>query len=267
MKKLFTTTLIIAFVFTVSNLNAQPFGGGDGLSEATAYEIYTRQHLEELADSVNFGYNWSKGMFFILMNNIEDSVRTVIGRGPTPFRAEETICLLRRSTQKTTWNRIKETYRKEYKDLSLAQSFQGYFNGGGYQIVLAINIPTEDNVGLFGCVSGNGLILDLDVAGYVIGRSRVGGLVGYVRKGLNTQSFYSFIQCISYATVTSTDGKNTEAGAIIGVAAGGKKNTIFIDRCQNSGWINNRELFPDTICSLVGSFSYGIVVKFRSIYE
>jgi len=288
--KLLMTLLFIAF--TVKTLNAQQsdatvslfypqaFGGGAG-TEQNPYRIYTKEHLEELADSVNLGYNWSKNMFFHLMNNIDDSVRTVIGLGPTPFRTEEIVCLLVRTTQKTTWNRLKRTFRKEasdsnlartktskkYIDSSLAQSFQGYFNGRGHKITLAINMPKEDNVGLFGCISGDGLILDLDIDGYVVGRARVGGFVGFVRKELNTQSFYMFSECVSYATVTSTAGKDTEVGAIIGVAVGTKKNSIFIDRCRNNGLVNNKELFPDTICSLVGSLSKELNVKFRSIYE
>ena len=33
----------------------QPFGGGEG-TEENPFRIYTRKHLEELADSVNYGH-------------------------------------------------------------------------------------------------------------------------------------------------------------------------------------------------------------------
>jgi len=279
MKNTFLTILFLLLHLSVSNLNAQQtsgvisfyypqaFGGGAG-TEQNPYRIYTKEHLEELADSVNSGYNWSKDMFFHLINNIVDSVRTVIGLGPTR-ESLDIVCLLIRSSQKSTWKRlnkrIKNWLEHEKTDSNLAQSFQGFFNGRGHKITLAINMPTEDNVGLFGCVSGDGLILDLDVDGYVIGNSKVGGLVGYVRMSLNTQSFYMFSELQNNASITSNDEKT--AGGIIGVAAGMKKNSIFIDRCRNNGLVNNKKLLPDVIGSLVGSLSKELNVKFRSIYQ
>ena len=263
--KIFLTSLFFTVAFIASDLKAQ-FGGGAG-TEESPYLIYTKEHLSELADSVNGGYDWSKNLFFHLMNDITDSVRTVIGLGPT-FRSEEFVCLLRRSTQRTTWDRLKNYVKKEVKDSSLAHSFQGYFNGRGHKITLAINMPTENNVGLFGCVSGDGLILDLDVDGYVIGYSRVGGFVGYVRMSFASKSFYMFSELNNNATITSTDGKVTSAGGIIGVAVGNKNNTIFIDRCRNNALINDKTYFPEEPKGLVGSFGRkDLKVNFRSIYQ
>ena len=275
----FLIILLLAFALTISNIIAQttsgqeykPFGGGEG-TEQNPYEIYTKQHLEELADSVNNGYYWSQDKFFHLMNNIDDSVRTIIGLGPTSIDFE-LICLLKRNTQKSSWETLKNHFHKGKIDSNLSKSFQGYFNGMGHKITLAINMPTANNIGLFGCVSGNGLILDLDVEGYVIGNSCVGGIIGYLRKSFTTQSFYMVSECRNYATITSTDGEFSSAGGIIGVAVGGKKNSIFIDRCINNGSVNvNRTKFHQTndvgdLKSLVGSINKELIVKFRSIYE
>ena len=261
--------ILISLVFLCAvNVKAQPFGGGDG-TELLPYKIYTKEHLEELADSVNNGYNWSKNKFFHLMNDIDDSVRTVIGIGPTS-NYPELVCLLRRKTQRKAWKTFKDNYEGKI-DSNLSRSFQGYFNGKGHQITLAINMPTKNNIGLFGCVSGDGLILDLDIDGYVIGKSCVGGVVGYLRKLFTEQSFYMISECVNYATITSTDGIKTSAGGIIGVAVGNKNNSIFIDRCRNNGLVNNTKFFyfEDTAAleTLIGSVSKELVIKFRSIYE
>ena len=122
------------------------------------------------------------------MNDIDDSVRTVIGLGPTS-NYPDLVCFLRRRTQKTAVRQLQSVYKKR-ADSNLAQSFQGYFNGKGHKITLAINKPSQNNIGFFGCVSGNGLILDLDIDGYVIGNSNVGGIVGYIRKSFHDRTFY-----------------------------------------------------------------------------
>ena len=147
---------------TVGSLNAQCpntpkcvfdscYYGGDGLSESTAFQIWSKEHLEELADSVNNStvpnpYNWSTNKYFALMNDITDTVRTVIG----------------------------------YSD---ARCFQGHFQGQNFTITLGINVPVAGSpVGLFGMVNG-ATILNVTTEGYVrrVGFTPVGAIVGTSR--------------------------------------------------------------------------------------
>jgi hypothetical protein len=112
-------------LFSSISLFAQ-FGGG-ARTKANPYRIYTHKQMEELADSVNRNipnspltpYNWSYGKYFILMNNIKDSVRTTIG--------------------------------------NYGYTFQGNFDGQRYKITLAIKSDSNNNrytcYGLFGIVS------------------------------------------------------------------------------------------------------------------
>ena len=70
--------LIFAIFVCFSNYVYSQFGGGSG-TQNSPYEIYNLQHLEALADSVKNGNNWSRNKYFKVMNDITDSVRTVIG--------------------------------------------------------------------------------------------------------------------------------------------------------------------------------------------
>jgi hypothetical protein len=67
----------IAFAFFAFSVSGIPLlaqlGEGDS-TVSNPYEIYTKAHFEELADSVNNGINWSKNKYFIIMNNITDSI-------------------------------------------------------------------------------------------------------------------------------------------------------------------------------------------------
>ena len=147
--------ILIAIAIATQIANAQGFGGGNG-SQANPYLIETKEHLEALADSVNNSdpylyYNWSVGKYFKVMNDITDSVRTVIG------------------------NNVNNINR-----------FMGHFDGQGYKITLAIDKSTENYVGLFGTVANssflgvisNATIENVIVDGYVIGYDYVAGIMG-----------------------------------------------------------------------------------------
>ena len=122
--------IITTLLFLISVPDLFSFSGGNG-TEADPYQISTKAHLELLADSVNNGSSWSKDKYFIVMNNITDSVRTIIGDYTYPYL------------------------------------FQGIFDGQGYSIALAINDNIFFSVALFGCVY-NATIKNVIVNGYVI---------------------------------------------------------------------------------------------------
>ncbi|MCL2040068.1 MAG: hypothetical protein FWG85_06535 [Bacteroidetes bacterium] len=156
---------LLALILATQNTNAQigPFGGGDGYSEATSYELYTKQHIEELADSVITEQNtWSEGKYFKVMNDISDQVVTVIGSSSHPFK--------------------------------------GNFDGQNYTITLAINDPNVTAIGLFG-YANNSIIKNIVLDGTIEQNMSnnyyvIGGIVGH--SYLSTIS-----NCINNADVTS----------------------------------------------------------------
>jgi len=72
--------IAICLALSLSNLLAQ-YGGGDGLTEQTAFEIHNITQLQYLADMVNNSsdLNYSMDKYFILMADIDDPVTFVIG--------------------------------------------------------------------------------------------------------------------------------------------------------------------------------------------
>ena len=148
MKNIFHSIVTVAFAFTVGNGNAlfAQFGGGNGTA-TNPYEIHNKAHFNLLTDSVNNSKsspnNWSYGKHFKLMNNITDTVKTVIG-----------------------------------SDMGNNRYFEGNFNGNGFKIVLDIIDTQSNNVGLFRVVK-NADISNVTVEGYVKGSCRVSGIVGY----------------------------------------------------------------------------------------
>ena len=115
-------SILLIYIISCNFLLAQygTFGGGDG-TEYNPYQIYSKAHLEELSivilNSVEYGTsnNFSVGKYFILMNDITDSVRIVIGTS--------------------------KIYNLEnYPDVFYSgSSFQGNFDGQGHKITLALN--------------------------------------------------------------------------------------------------------------------------------
>ena len=196
---------------TVKNLSAQcphtpkcPFEDclNDGLSKATAYQIYTKAHLQELSDSIMQTFspvtiNWTNGKHFRLMNDITDSVDFVIGGGST----------------------------------NVGFYFAGYFYGGGHKITLAINPNSSlQRVALFGGVRRGG-IDSLEVDGYVIknytsSNSQVAGIVAALYAFLPDYVFIT--NSVNNATVTN----NTRSYAVAGVVAFASNAIIF--NCKNN---------------------------------
>ena len=217
-KLLITLILLISF----NTLNAGPFGGGDGKSEATAYELYTRDHIYELVDSMlNYYYlnngnivdDWSKGKYFKIMNNISEPITRAIGRGP---------------------------------------NFQGHIDGGGFRIRLNL---TDGNScqGLFGATDG-ATIKNIVVSGYVEGNTWVGAIVGEAKNttisncvNLAKVKGYWFVgsivgaidnlsisNCINLGTVIVDADVMSHTGGIAGCSS---NTSINISNCINAGYI------------------------------
>jgi len=147
------TLFTLLSIGTVSSLNAQClhtprcvfdscYYGGDG-TETEPYQIWSKEHLQELADSVNNATtntrhnNWSRYKYFVLMQDIIDTVRTMM-IGGTPSNHN-------------------------------IGCFQGNFNGQNFKIVLGIdNKDGTRYTALFRGISNNSIISNLTTEGYVI---------------------------------------------------------------------------------------------------
>ena len=247
------------------------FSGGDG-TKNNPYQITSRQDMEALADSVNNStisrdYNWSDGKYFILMNDITDSVRSVIG-----------------------------------KDTSITANccfFQGNFDGRGHTITLAITNANNSCAGLFGAVGrynvavNSAWISNVAVNGYVINEenikipdnyySRTGGIVGFAFNDVKitncingadiiglawTGGIVGFMigdniveKCINIGTIESI-GKTSDWSTMVDTsswAAGGIAGLNFfngtINNCINSGFIEGK----DFVGGIIGNNKYSTV--------
>ena len=160
------------------------------------YEIRSREDMEWLADCASKGV--TKGKKYKLMNDITDSVRTIIGTEAKPF--------------------------------------EGQFRGGGHCVTVAINMPNEENVGVFGVVSSGEkeCVLDLSVRGYVNGGTNAGAVCGYLK------SKSAIVGCCNAATV-----RGANAGGIVGRVS---DNNTEIKFCVNIGEISGTEKAGGIAC-------------------
>jgi len=198
LKKIIKTKTICVCLVFFAYVSAYSNWQGAG-TETDPYQIWSKAHLEELADSVNNStvpepYNWSTNKYFILMNDITDSVRTVIGQvhgGPNTRKA-----------------------------------FQGNFNGNGKKIVASINSYIA---GIFGFVFF-AIIENFDVYGVISGEY-VGGVV--------SKNYSSLVRnCNNYANLKATIfsggivGENTSRAYYYGTYITGVATVI---NCNNYG--------------------------------
>ncbi|MCL2039031.1 MAG: hypothetical protein FWG85_01215 [Bacteroidetes bacterium] len=232
--------IIVMIAITIQTANAQtgPFGGGDGITEATAFEIYTKAHLEELADSVNNNPtnslgSWSKGKYFQLMNDITDTIRTIIGNAP-------------------------------YTHL-----FEGHFNGNNFKIVLgidtaAISFNMYTVIGLFGVIR-NGTIINLRTEGYVkyssynsVATVWIGGIAGTVSDN-NYDKPTIFKNCINSCDVYF-EGQCFRLLGPGGIT--GSAHNCIIENCINTGNMYSTSN-SDTwgAGGIIGGVGYGITIK------
>ena len=221
-------SILLIFILSGNSLFAQTFGGGFGL-QFNPYKIYNKGHLYELADYVGrsssstYCKNWSYGKYFILMNDIRDSVRRVIGNN---LLTNNLNCF----------------------------DFQGNFDGQGHKITLALtpsnyksNADAEFNCvhcGLFGYTSGIVEIKNVIVDGYIKGEvSPYGAAAGIVGRWYNQEYCDTAIlnpkltirNCINMANISLIkDDGNVSVAGIVNTAASNSKN-IIIENCINMG--------------------------------
>ena len=109
-----------------------------------------------------------------------------------------------------------------------ANDFTGAFDGNGHTVMLAIDQPSKDNIGLFSKISSTATIKNVTVDGTVTGSRCVGGIAG--------TSNGTITQCQNKATITATkngSGNYSQAGGIVGYA-----ENATITSCANVGNVN-----------------------------
>jgi hypothetical protein len=145
--------LFLTFCFFSLKIYAQAWPPSDMLgngSESDPWEIITAEHLADLAAYVNAGNGLeTSDKYYKLMNNID------LG-------------------SYSNWSPIGNKLLNSY-------SFNGNFQGNNKVIQnLSIYRSNENYIGLFGYIRSNGYVQNLGIENCdVIGRSCVGGLVGY----------------------------------------------------------------------------------------
>jgi filamentous hemagglutinin family protein len=126
-------------------------------------------------------------------------------------------------------------------------AFTGAFDGLGHTISnLTINLPTTTNVGLFGYTDTGSLIRNVGlVGGSVSGSNAVGGLVGYSRSSMITNSYATGsvtgslygssvggLVGSNWSEITNSYATGSVTGGVYGLSVGGLAGS-------NSGTINN----------------------------
>lgn len=248
--------LIIITIIAIANilLSAQPFGGGDGKNETTAYKIYTKAHLEEIADSVNTtppypANNWSRNKYFKLMNDITDKVVKGIGSLNYRFQGsfdkqDDKINIAITDSLFSVGSGVglfAVTDRAKITNLTIIGSVNtklgwvGAFGGRFMHSEIHNCSNYADIVANGSCVGGiighledNSIVTNCLNCGNVKGGNEVGGIIGHI---LNSTAYEGeVINCINIGTITG----NINAGGIIGLFNKGK---FAITDCLNAGYI------------------------------
>ena len=114
--------------------------------------------------------------------------------------------------------------------------YSGKFDGQFHTISnLVINRPDDEALGLFGFVRGNAKIKNIimDSTCSITGKNRVGSIIGLIQTNTGASDGLEILNCVSYATLTTTSG----AAGMIG--AGCEQYPYFdMENCVNAGTVS-----------------------------
>ncbi|HCX03478.1 MAG TPA: hypothetical protein DHM42_03255 [Clostridiales bacterium] len=187
----------------IESTDMYPFGGGDGTSEETAFEISTANQLSQLAYNVNNGNNYS-GKYFKLKSDIDLSNKEWVPIG------------------------------KDYN-----HRFMGNFDGDNFKIegLTITKISYSENYGLFGYLGENGSISNLVIESGKIeltedpsNNSGIGGVAGY-STGLISN-------CTNKLDIIADHNSEIYAGGIVGLGNSDIRSYSWsgkIENCHNEG--------------------------------
>lgn len=127
-------------------------------------------------------------------------------------------------------------YTKEDGSVRDTYKFAGKFDGQFHTISnLVINRPDDEAIGLFGFCRGNAKIKNIIMAAScsITGKNRVGSIVGLIQTNTGSADGLEILNCVSYATLTTTSG----AAGMVG--AGCDQYPYFdIENCVNAGTVS-----------------------------
>jgi hypothetical protein len=229
--------MIIALVFTSyanhDGVVKLEFCGGDGLTEATAYEICTPEDLAALAAYVNTGNgNATKGVYYKLMNDI-DLANFLSDTGAGYNGGYQ-------------WKPIGDCHT-----LDASTCFQGNFDGNNKVVKnLQINRTWEYYIGLFGYTYGS-TIKNLNVENCnIFGNQFVGGVVGCNEEQAGISNCYVSGAISGTGTIGGIVGSNKQSkitncyvianmhGTIVGGIAGRNISYSEIIQCYTTGEVS-----------------------------
>ena len=114
--------------------------------------------------------------------------------------------------------------------------FSGKFDGQFHTISnLVIDRPDDETLGLFGFCRGNAKIKNIimDSTCSIKGKNRIGSIVGLIQTNTGASDGLEILNCVSYATLTTTSG----AAGMIG--AGCEQYPYFdMENCVNAGKVS-----------------------------
>ena len=114
--------------------------------------------------------------------------------------------------------------------------FAGKFDGQFHTISnLVIDRPDDETLGLFGFVRGNAKIKNIimDSTCSIKGKNRIGSIIGLIQTNTGASDGLEILNCVSYATLTTTSG----AAGMIG--AGCDQYPYFdMENCVNAGTVS-----------------------------
>ena len=208
--------LLMLVLSSNSNIIFAQFGGGNG-TELSPYQIRTRQHIEELCDSINSGVRklvcFTHNKCFKLMNDITDSVRCVIGESYAHSEYGDTT---------GAWNNF----------------CTAHFDGQNHKITLAI--VSNGHASLFG-TAFRSTIKNLRVDGYVKKNGNNGrkGMVfdSYSASGIVGYAYDTYISnCVNYANIYINYTGSASVGGIVGEFL---NRFMFLNRFIKDYYISN----------------------------
>ncbi|MDR0927992.1 MAG: hypothetical protein LBO69_09565 [Ignavibacteria bacterium] len=207
--------LIVAIIFATTITASAQFSGGSG-TQADPYQITSKADMEALSDSCFYGNYYSIDKYFLLMNDIIDSIRTMVGT---------------------------------YDGSPLNKGFYGNFNGNNHKINLAISFNVLNQGGaIFGCNRGeieniitDGAVINTALNSTVSAISTVNkGLIsncvnlsqieGSIVAGISARNDGTIINCANNGLIYG----DIAGGIAANVGGGG---VAIVSNCTNTGTI------------------------------
>ena len=214
-KQLFSLVLLAGLTFGSAQAWDEPAQDADGV-----YQIGTASELEWYAEYVN---------------GVTDDMAT-----NTPEESSARLSAQAVLTADIDMTGIDHSpigrYTKEDGSVRDTYKFAGKFDGQFHTISnLIIDRPDDEAIGLFGFCRGNAKIKNIimDASCSITGKNRVGSIIGLIQTNTGASDGLEILNCVSYATLTTTSG----AAGMIG--AGCEQYPYFdMENCVNAGRID-----------------------------